>query len=228
MRARDVMTTNIVAVGPDTDVATIARRLIERRISAVPVVDLEGRVVGIVSEGDLMRRPESGTERRPSWWLALLAGSGGAREYVRSHGVTAKDVMTREVITCSPGTPVPEIASTMARHHLRRLPVVENDLLVGIVSRADVLRAAESRPAIEAALPPLANDQIRTQLLESLQREPWTEVDRLRVEVSAGQVVLRGLAESTQEREAIELAARAIAGVTDVVNELAVAPDFER
>jgi CBS domain-containing protein len=150
-----------------------------------------------------------------------------AEEFRKATGMLAEQVMTREVITCSPGTPVEEIATTMARRHLRRLPVVENDLLVGIVSRADVLRAAESRLARPESPPPLTDHQIRLRLLESLKREPWAEVERLEVEVSAGRVVLRGMAESLQEREAIELAARAIAGVTGVVNELAVAPDLE-
>src|SRR3990172_6234919 len=100
MQAKDVMTTPVVTVTLDTPVATIAKRLIKRRISAVPVAEADGQVVGIVSEGDLMRRPESGGERHPSWWLALLAEpQTQAREYVKSQGGRARDVMTRDVVT---------------------------------------------------------------------------------------------------------------------------------
>jgi CBS domain-containing protein len=106
MQAKDIMTTNVITAEPTTSVQDIAKRLIENRISAVPVVEKDGRLVGIVSEGDLMRRPDSGTERRSSWWLSLLISSEEtARTYVKTHGKHAADMMTRHVITVTEDTP---------------------------------------------------------------------------------------------------------------------------
>jgi CBS domain-containing protein len=222
------MTRDVITVQRDTPVRQVIQVLLDNRISGVPVVE-QGRVIGIVSEGDLILRERAQRQRGSMAYLAQQLFEDHAKlaeEYRKAHGMLAEQVMTREVITCAPGTPVEEIASTMARRHLRRLPVVEDGLLVGIVSRADVLRAAESRPARPGAPTPLADHQIRTLLFESLKREPWAEVEWLSVDVSAGRVVLRGMTESAQEREAIELAARAIAGVTSVVNELTVDPNL--
>lgn len=229
MRARDIMTREVITVEPGTPVRDVIQTLLDNRISGVPVV-VEGRVVGIVSEGDLILRERA---QRPRTSMAYLAQqlfedhTKLAEEYRRAHGMLAEQVMTREVITCTPGTPVAEIAHTMAQRHIRRLPVVQDDLLVGIVTRADVLRAAASRLSAPEPPTPRSDGEIRRQLIAALQREPWAEVDRLEVDVADGRVTLRGLAESPAEREAIELAARAIAGVTEVVNQLEIAPELE-
>ena len=229
MRARDIMTREVITVEPGTPVRDLIETLLTNRISGVPVV-VEGRVVGIVSEGDLILRERA---QRPRGSMAYLAQqlfedhTKLAEEYRRAHGMVAEQVMSREVLTCSPGTPVAEIANIMAQRRIRRLPVVDDELLVGIVTRADVLRAAASRLSEPESPAALSDGEIRRQLIESLKREPWAEVDRLEVEVANGRVTLRGLAESAAEREAIELAAQAIAGVNGVVNELLIEPDLE-
>lgn len=124
MQARDVMSTNVITVQSDATVQDIAKRLVENRISAVPVVERGGRLVGIVSEGDLMRRTESGTERHPTWWLFLLAApEETARDYVKTHGRCAVDVMTRRVITVNEDTPIQEIAETLEKNRIKRVPV---------------------------------------------------------------------------------------------------------
>jgi len=220
MRAKDVMTTNVISVGPDTDVRTVARRLIERRISAVPVVDHEDRILGIVSEGDLMRRPESDTERHPSWWLALLAmPEEKARDYLKSHGLTAEDVMTREVITVAEDAPIGEVATLLERHRIKRVPVVHEGKIVGIVSRANLLHGLVSK---EAA-PAVASDDagIREQVIAGMKAAGITEpyVD---VVVAGGIVHVWGFVGSEAEKDAIRIAAETAPGVKTVQNNVAV------
>ncbi len=150
MRAMDVMTTNVITVSPDTSVQEVATLLSERGISGVPVVDAENRLVGIVSEGDLLHRVETGTDRRPdrrsgrrrSWWLDTVGSDEElARDYVKSHGRTAKDVMTSEVISVSETTELADIANLLETKRIKRVPVVRDGRLVGIVSRANLVRA---------------------------------------------------------------------------------------
>ena len=142
MLARDVMTRGVLAVRAETPVEEIAALLLSRSISAVPVVDGDDRVVGIVSEGDLMRRTEAETYRRPSWWLELVSDPASlARDYVKTHGRRASDVMTRQVVSVTEDTPVDKIASLLDSRRIKRVPVVREGKLVGVVSRADLLTA---------------------------------------------------------------------------------------
>ena len=124
MKAADIMTPRVISVTPDVSVAEIARLLLDNRISAVPVVDRDGRLVGVVSEGDLMRRAETGTERHRSWWLRAFGDSSTlASDYVRSHALRASDVMTRDVVTVAPDMPLREIANLLEKHRIKRVPV---------------------------------------------------------------------------------------------------------
>jgi CBS domain-containing protein len=127
MNAADVMVTKVITVGPDACVQDVANMLLTNRISAVPVVDANGKLLGIVSEGDLMRRVEAGTGRRRSWWLSLLTGREPfAAEYVKEHSRRVVDVMTRAVITAKPDTPLRDIANLLERNGIKRVPIVEN------------------------------------------------------------------------------------------------------
>lgn len=140
MQAKDVMTAPVVTAETDTSVAAVAERLLERRISAMPVVDADGRVVGVVSEGDLMHRGESGGERHRSWWLALIASAEErSRDYVKNHGLRASDVMTRDPVTVGEDATLEEIAALLETHRIKRVPVLRDGRLVGIVSRANLL-----------------------------------------------------------------------------------------
>ena len=156
MRAMDVMTTNVITVGPDTSVQAVAALLAERGISGVPVVDSANRLVGILSEGDLLHRVETGTEsppdrrsgRRRSWWLDTIGSDEElARDYVKSHGRTAKDVMTRDVISVSDTTELADIATMLETKRIKRVPVLRDGKLVGIVSRANLVRAWQQQEA---------------------------------------------------------------------------------
>jgi CBS domain-containing protein len=222
MLARDVMNTRVVTVGPDATVTDIAKLLVEKRISAVPVVDADQGVMGIVSEGDLMHRPESGTEkRRGAWWLRLLTMPDElAAEYSKSHGVRASDVMTRTVITVPEGMPIADIAEILEEHRIKRVPVVQDGRLVGIVSRANLLHGlATSKQA--SPLPSAASDQaIREDILRSVRQEPWASPSYANVTVEDGVVHLWGMAETDEEIKAWEIAAGETTGVKSVANHM--------
>jgi len=163
MRARDVMTPDVITVDPDTSVQAVAKLLSERGISGVPVVDAADQLVGIVSEGDLLHRVETGTDRRPerltgrrrSWWLDTIASNEElARDYAKSHGRTAKDVMTRDVISVTDTTELADVAMLLETKRIKRVPVLRDGRLVGIVSRANLVRAlavTKSDPGIDAS-----------------------------------------------------------------------------
>lgn len=222
MIAKDVMTAKVISVGPDTTVTDIAKLLVENRISAVPVVDEDQRVMGIVSEGDLMHRPESGTEkRRGPWWLTLLATPGDlAAEYSKSHGVRASDVMTRTVITVLEDMPIAEIAKILEEHYIKRVPVVRDGRLVGIVSRANLLHGLATRMQV-SPLPSAASDQaIREDILRSVREEPWASPSYANVTVEDGVVHLWGMAETDEQISAWEIAAGETTGVKSVVNHM--------
>ncbi|OGA72812.1 MAG: hypothetical protein A3G81_11955 [Betaproteobacteria bacterium RIFCSPLOWO2_12_FULL_65_14] len=221
MKAKDVMTEDVVSVREDASVESIARLLLQHRISAVPVTDAGGRPLGIVSEGDLMRRPESGTERRPSWWLELLQGSDAhAAEYVKSHGLVARDVMTREPLTVSENTPLEKVASLLEQRQIKRVPVVRGGKIVGILSRADLLHALAAgakwpSPRAKAAHP------TRKEVVRSI-RETGLSLGLTNVVLEGSVVHLWGSVQSEAQRDAIALAARRTPGVKGVKNHLSV------
>ncbi len=226
MRAKDVMTANVVTVSQDTDIRTVARRLIERRISAVPVVDRDGRVVGIVSEGDLMRRAESGTERHPSWWLELIAmPEDKAHDYVKSHGLTAKDVMTREVITVAEDAPLAEVATLLERNRIKRVPVVRDGKIVGIVSRANLLHGLVARETAPAAA--LDDAAIRQRVIDGARQAGIGEA-YINVVVAGGVVHIWGGVDSASEREALRIAAETVPGVKAVENNVGVLSPMQK
>ena len=217
MKAADIMTRDVVTVSPDTSVTDMARLMLERRISAVPVVE-NGAVVGIVSEGDLMRRPETGTEPHTSLWLELfLSRDSLATDYVRTHGRVAREVMSRNVIGVSETTSVAEIAELMETRHVKRLPVLTEDgRLVGIVSRANLLQCLASRTPPPSSVT-VDDQRIRDALLKELNAQDWAgSPDPGNVIVEDGVVHLWGLIRSPEVRKAMVVAAQNIPGVKSV------------
>lgn len=226
MKARDVMVSPVITVGENETVRDVAKLLIAKRISAVPVVDGAGKLVGIVTEADLLHRAEAGTERPISWWLSLVSGDRAlADDYVKSHAMKVKDVMTRDVKTAGPDTPLYEIADLFEEQHIKRVPIVsKGGDLAGIVSRANIIQAvASARPTLEVSL---SDATIRKKLLEELKKQPWSHVHRLNVTVTAGVVNLWGFVETEKERQAIIVAAETISGVTGVNDHLMRKPAF--
>ena len=224
MKARDVMTLGVYTVKPTTSVKDVARLFMQRRISAVPVVDDQGKIIGIVSEGDLLHRSEISTQRRHPWWLDLMVRDEvlDAEEYIKAHAQQVADIMTRNVITAEPDTPLQEIAEILAKYTIKRVPIVRDGRLVGIVSRANLVQAiATSGSDLDV---PLSDTTIREQLLTHLNKEDWAHTALLNVTVNGGVVDLWGFIESDTERKAIRIAAEATPGVRAVNDHMTARP----
>jgi CBS domain-containing protein len=223
MQARDLMVSPVVTVQPSASVKEVAKLLLEQGISAVPVVDDQGKLVGVVSEGDLLHRPEIGSERRRSWWLLGLTDEETlAAEYVKAHAHKVADVMTRKVITAATDASLHELATLMEANAIKRVPIVEDGRLVGIVSRANLVRAlASAQPALEIEL---SDANIRGQLLAHLQNQAWARPWLLNIMVKNGVVDLWGVVRSDAERRAVRIAAESIDCVRAVNDNLVIRP----
>ena len=225
MKASDVMVTKVITVGPEACVQDVAQILLSARISAVPVVGQNGGLLGIVSEGDLLRRVEAGTGRRRPWWLAVFLGKEVlAEEFVKEHSRKVTDVMTRDVITAAPDTPVSTIANLLEKNAIKRVPIVQGGKVVGIVSRANLLQALASvSKQIEVATP--ADDaRIRENVLTQLDAEPWSRPSLINVIVQDGTVELWGIVDSPSEKKAVRVAAEVTPGVRAVNDNLVIRP----
>jgi CBS domain-containing protein len=216
MKARDVMVSPVITTTPSASVREVAQTLLTYRISALPVIDDAGKLVGIVSETDLMRRADLGTERHRSWWLAALFAEEEvlASEYVKEHGRKVADVMTKGVVTASPDTPLGTIAGLLERHAIKRVPIVEKGALVGIVSRANLIQAlAGDRKSLDAPVPDVA---LRDRLMAHLKAQPWAHTSLLNVTVNDGVVDIWGITRSDVEKQALRVAAETMPGVRSV------------
>lgn len=213
--AADVMTTDVISVSPETLVQDVAKLLYKHRINGLPVVDDEERVIGIVSEGDLIRHVEAIGEQRRSWWLALFSDETAlARDYAKIHGRTARDVMTPKVIAVDEATPVAEIAMLLERHRIKRVPVLSEGKLIGIVTRSNLIQALATADVHETV--DAGDSTIREQLIKELKAQPWARLAMVNVAVKAGIVHLFGLVRTDEERNAIQIAAKNISGVKGV------------
>jgi CBS domain-containing protein len=226
MRAMDVMTSEVITVEQNASVQTVAKLLAERGISAVPVVDRENRVIGMVSEGDLLHRAETGTERRRSWWLDMMASTNKlAGDYIKSHSGKVKDVMTHDVISVTDVTPVADIAVLLETNRIKRVPVMHDGKLVGIVSRANLVRALAM--TITQASGSEADDlSIRDKLLAELKAQRWAEVSPANVTVKDGVVHLWSSYLSEQEKRALVVAAENTPGVRRVEDHMRPVPAY--
>jgi CBS-domain-containing membrane protein len=227
MLAKDIMSRNVVTVPPEMPVADIADLLLSRKIGAAPVVDREGRLMGIVSEADLMHRFEIGTERQHTWWQELFAGrEQQAVEFMKIHGVQASHVMTRDVVTAREDTPLAEVVALFDRFKVGRVPIVQGERLAGMVTRSDVLRLLA---ALKGRAPADTTDaRILAELDKTLHEAAWATVtpvsSAIGFGVKDGIVRLSGTVSSEAEREALVVAAAAISGVRSVQDELAIIP----
>jgi CBS domain-containing protein len=220
MKAADVMVSNVITVGVNASIGEVATILLNNHISAAPVVDERGELVGMVSEGDLIRRPEIGTTKRHSWWLELISTQrASATEYIKSHSRKVADVMTRDVITAKPDTPLGDIAATLERKRIKRVPIVEGGKLVGIVSRANIVQALATKKL--SSLTTAGDSALRKKVQSRLAAEPWRPT-MLTVTVQDGTVDLWGLVHSAEEKKAAQLAAETMRGVRAVVNNIIV------
>jgi len=224
MRAIDVMRKRVLTVSPDTDIHEVAKKLADYGVSAMPVVDKDRHVVGMISEGDLMRRPDMGTDRHPSWWLRFLSDPvKKAEDYVKTHGQHAKDVMTENVVTVSEETPLTEIAKILERRRIKRVPVVRDGKLVGIVSRANLMHGLIAQEEEAGALS--SDLEIKDAILEEIE-ESGARHEFVDVVVSHGTAQLWGAVYSDKEKVAVHAAAESIRGVKSVVDHVGVMPQL--
>jgi CBS domain-containing protein len=226
----DVMTTNVITVSPDTSVQEVAKILSERNISGVPVVDAQNRLVGIVSEGDLLHRVETGTDRRTgrrrSWWLDTVGSDEElARAYVKSHGRTTKKVMTSEVTSVGETTELADIANLLETKRIKRVPVVRDGKLVGIVSRANLVRALAAAGSRLSADTATDDRTIRQKLLAELQGQEWVHAWAADIIVRDGVVhIWVSDDRPEEERQALRVAAENVPGVRGVEEHIVPAP----
>jgi CBS domain-containing protein len=216
MKAEDIMTRAVISIDPDATVLQAARKMLQHRISGLPVIDGDGRLVGVLSEGDFLRRRETHTEKRRSRWLEFLMGPGRiAAEYSHSHGSKVSEVMTTDVLTVDESTPLEDIVELMEHHHVKRVPVLCGGEVVGIVTRSNLMHAMVSMARVT---PAAAKDDaaIREQLLAELKKEQWAPVAMTNVVVRDGVVELWGMITDERQREALKVAAENISGVKAV------------
>jgi CBS domain-containing protein len=218
MKAKDIMTRRVISIGPDASIFQAARLMLQNRISGLPVVDPAGVLVGMVTEGDFLRRAETGTERRRPHWLEFMLGPGRvAADYTHSHGRKVDEVMSDKPLSVSENTPVDEIVSLMERHRIKRVPVTRDARLVGIVSRANLVRAM--LPVARAAQPPAQSDlDIRQHIMAELETQKWAPVALVDVTVNKGIVDLWGTIFDERDRKALTVLAENVAGVKAVTD----------
>jgi CBS domain-containing protein len=220
MRAIDVMVRDVVTVHPDTDVADAVKLLSEHDISALPVVDEPGNLIGILSEADLIHRAEIGTEKHRPWWLEAVTGATTlAEEFAKSHGKKVREIMTSGAVSVSEDTPLSEIAALFEHKRIKRVPVVKDGKLVGIVSRSNLIQALASVVG-RMDQHDETDRQIRLELLTRLKDQPWTGFGDRNITVGDRVVHLWGLVGSEVERKALLALAEGVPGVARVSDEM--------
>ena len=221
MRVTDIMTRNVITVRPATPIQEAARTLVAHGISGVPVVDDGGRVVGLLSEGDLILRHKP-RERMPWWRIFFDDGERLAREYQKAVGTTVAEAMTRSVISVSPDLPLESAAAILDEHRIRRVPVIADGRLMGIVSRGDLVRALATAPA--PAVASRADADLVREMKARLVRERWV-TSRIVVQAEDGVLSLWGFAETEAEKAALETMGRSIEGAKAVESHLVTKAD---
>jgi CBS-domain-containing membrane protein len=220
MIVADVMTRNCITIAPDATVEEAVNLMLSRHISGLFVVDKAGELAGVVTEGDLLRRDELGTQRNRPWWLRLLASPARqAADFTQANGRHVRDVMTEDVLSIAQDSPLEDVVAAMEKHRIKRLPVTADGKVVGVVSRADLLRALIGRARTAA---PLASDDrsIRVAILNALEAQSWTPLTTLNVTVADGVVDVWGTITNEQERRGIQVVVENTPGVKAVHDHL--------
>jgi CBS domain-containing protein len=217
MRAHQIMTRSVITIAPDATILEAARTMLQHHVSGLPVVDAAGKLLGIVSEGDFIRRGEIGTPRKRGRWLKVLLGES-AVDYVREHGRRVSDVMTSDPITVTEDATLEEIVDAMETNGVKRLPVMKDGRLVGLVSRANLMQAVASL-AREIPDPTADDDHIRSRVIAAIDKNDWSPFG-LNVIVRDGIVHLSGMITDERSRQASVVAAQNVAGVIKVHDHL--------
>lgn len=221
MQAKDIMTRKVLTVSPEDTILRALRLMLQDKIGGLPVVDGSGQMVGIVTEGDFLRRAEIGTTRKRARWLEFFTGAATlADEYVRSTGRKVREVMTTEVHAVTENTPIESVVEQMEKYRVKRVPVLSNGKLVGIITRANILRAVAHAGLVNAKTGADSDDmQIRQQLMDYLEKQPWAPIGTVTVDVRDRKVTFTGVVFDDRYRGALRVAAENMPGVTSVVDE---------
>jgi CBS domain-containing protein len=226
MKAHEIMTRDVTTVRPDTSIRDIAALMVEKHISGVPVLTDAGKIVGIVSQSDLLHRAEVGTERKRKWWFRTFADPNElARDYAKAHGHRAHDIMTRYVVSVRDDAELRDVADILDNHRIKRVPVVREDRLVGIITRGDLVRAL-SQSQVTKAVTKLDNAALHKLLHNRMRTQPWIDRSYISLTVNDGVVELWGFAETTEQRSAIRTLVEETEGVSKVNDSLTVGIPF--
>lgn len=222
MKAKDIMTRDVVKVAPQASVHEAAAMLARHGISGLPVAAADGRLLGLVSEGDLSERVEVGAEPQGKWWLEGLSHSEAlAERFAKAHGQKVSDVMTRHVATVHPDADLAEVAGILHAHHVKRVPVVQDGKLIGIVTRSDIVKAlAGTMGAMGKS--PRSDGDLQRAILERMRQERWLDTSYVNLVVSDGKVTVSGLIGSTEDRRALGALVEEISGTGSVKDQLEV------
>lgn len=221
MHIKDIMTIGPATVGPDTTIAEAGRFMLDRRLSALPVIDREDRLLGIVTEGDLLRRPELGTEPTIGWWRGFLAPETSARDFVRTRGRHVGEVMTAAVETITTTTNLADAVALMERRRFKQLPVVQGAVLIGLLTRRDIIAALlDTLKMVEDTA--LSDDAIATMVRSTIVASKWAPKGMVTVAVKSGVVTLAGTVFSLAEREALQVIAENAAGARGLEDHMVV------
>ena len=221
MQAKDIMSSPVVSIAPDATVLQAVQTMLQRRISGLPVIDKDGRLVGMVTEGDLLRRVETGTQRRRPRWLEFLLGPGRlADEYTRTHGRKVNDVMTPDPLSVAEDAALEEIVKLMEKRQIKRVPVLRGEQVIGIVTRANLLHALAGVSREAPASVESSDGAIRAAFLAELAKEKWAPIALINSIVRDGVVELWGTILDERERQAAKVAVENVAGVKAVIDHL--------
>ena len=219
MRAHQIMTRKVISVKIDASIVDAANTMLQQHISGLPVVNESGNLVGIISEGDFLRRAEIGTERKRGGWLGLLVGPGQhATDFVHEQGRKVGAIMTPDPLTVTEGTALEELVTIMQKNHIKRLPVIREDQLVGIVTRTNLLQAV-AELARDVPDPTADDDHIRNRIIAAIEKTDWMPI-ALSVSVRDGIVYLSGVISEERSRQAAIVAAENVSGVKEVHDHL--------
>jgi CBS domain-containing protein len=222
MIVSDVMTRKVLSVAPDETVEHAATLMLRHGISGLFVVDTQGTLAGVVTEGDLLRRDEIGTERHRPWWLRMLLSPGKqALDFTRTHGRKVSDIMTAEVICVDVSTSLEEVVETMEKQRIKRVAVTEKGHVVGVVARSDLLRALLSHEREKTPVPTAQDDRtVRANVLAALEAASWAPMTTLNVTVAKGVADVWGTITDADERRGICVIVENVPGVTAVHDHL--------
>jgi CBS domain-containing protein len=220
MEAGQIMTSPTITISPGASVRQAIKMMLDNHVSGLPVVDENGVLAGVVSEGDLLRRAEIGTERHRPKWLDFLLGPGrSASDYVHSHSRRVADLMTSDPVAVEEHASLEVVVALMEKNSVKRVPVLRDGIVIGIVTRADLLRAFIDATE-EPKLAPRRDADIKSDILAAIAGEKWAPAGSIHVAVREGHVTLQGTILDDRERDAIRVCAENIPGVSAVTDEL--------